>query len=136
MLTNAADTQFVMEQIEGVHEGVRLKRVYQMTVDGTSHVDFHQKVDGKGPVVVLIKTSKGVVTGAYTRVGFSGAERYHRDDQCVVFNLKTRFKQRIVGSDWAVEDFPSRWGPRFDAGSLGLSGFPMNADNSSCCLTK
>ena len=55
-----------MEQINGVHEGVKLKRIYLMSVDGASNVDFHQKVDGKGPVVVLYLTSKGVTLGAYT----------------------------------------------------------------------
>ena len=44
-----------------------------MSVDGVSNVDFHQKVDGKGPVVVLLKTSKGVTLGAYTEVGFTGS---------------------------------------------------------------
>ena len=73
LLKNPIDTQFVMEQIDGVHAGVRLKRVYLMSVDGASNVDFHQKVDGKGPVVVLLKTSKGVTLGAYTEIGFTGS---------------------------------------------------------------
>ena len=97
-----------------------------MSVDGPSNVDFHQKVDGKGPVIVLMKTSKGVTLGAYTEVGFTGSNQYKRDDNCVVFNVDTKFKQRIIGSSYAVEDFPM-WGPRFDYGSVGLLGCPMNA---------
>ena len=108
-----------------------------MSVDGPSNVDFHQKVDGKGPVIVLMKTSKGVILGAYTEVGFTGSDQYHRDDNCVVFNVDTKFKQRIIGSPYAVEDFP-KWGPRFDAGSMGLGfyGNPMNAQNVACCFSR
>ena len=105
-----------------------------MSVDGPSNVDFHQKVDGKGPVIVLMKTSKGVTLGAYTEVGFTGSDKYKRDENCVVFNVDTKFKQRIIGTPYAVEDFP-KWGPRFDYGSVGLLGCPMNAQNGASCLS-
>jgi hypothetical protein len=64
-----------------------------MSADGNTNVDFHNKVDGKGPVVVLFRTSKGVTFGAYTKVGFSGSNTCKRDDDCVLFNLDTKFKQ-------------------------------------------
>ena len=50
-------------------------------------------------------------------------------------NVDTKFKQRIVGSAWAVEDFP-KWGPRFDAGSFGLLGDPMNSQNNASCTSR
>ena len=106
-----------------------------MSVDGPSNVDFHQKVDGKGPVIVLMKTSKGVTLGAYTQVGFASSDQYKRDDNCVVFNIDTMFKQRIIGTPFAVEDF-SKWGPRFDAGTFGLYGDPMNAQNAADCCSR
>jgi hypothetical protein len=125
----------LLEQIEGVHEGVSLKRIYLMTRNGARSLDFHQKVDGKGPVVVLIKTSKGVIFGGYTEVGFTGSNSYKRDDKCVLMNIDTKFTQRIVGSHWAVEDFPE-WGPRFDAGSFGFYADPMNSLNSGRCYSR
>ena len=106
-----------------------------MSVDGKSNVDFHQKVDGKGAVIVLMKTSKGVTLGAYTQVGFTNSNQYKRDDNCVVFNVDTRFKQRIIGTPYAVEDF-SQWGPRFDYGSVGLAGNPMDSKNGSCSVSR
>ncbi len=62
-----------------------------MTVDGVTGVDFHKKVDGKGPVLVLVKTSKGVTFGAFTEVGFTNSNSYKRDDKCVVMNIDTKF---------------------------------------------
>ena len=106
-----------------------------MTVDGATAADFHKKVDGKGPVVVLVKTSKGVTFGAYTEVGFTSSNSYKRDDKCVVMNIDTKFSQRIVGSNWAVEDFPHE-GPRFDAGSFGFYGNPLNSFNRGRCYSR
>ena len=125
----------MLEQIDGASEGVRLKRIYLMSLDGARSVDFHQKVDGKGPVVVLVKTSKGVTFGAYTEVGFTGSNQYKRDDKCVVMNVDTKFSQRIVGSNWAVEDFPGE-GPRFDAGSVSFYGSQLNSYNIGRCYSR
>ena len=135
LIKSKEDAEFIFNQINGVNENVRLKRVYLMSQDGNCNQDFHYKVDGKGAVVVLFQTEGGVTLGAYTSVGFTGSDSYKRDDDCVLFNLNSKFRLRVIDSQWAVEDF-KKWGPRFDGGAIGLKAYPMNRENNSDCLAK
>jgi TLD len=66
LLKSEEEVQFVLDQIRGMHDGVKLKRRYLMSRDGKRAIEFHRKCDNKGPTVTLIRTKTGIVCGGYT----------------------------------------------------------------------
>ena len=49
---------------------VKFNKIYQGTVDGVLSGDIHRKCDDKGPTLILIKSGKDRVFGAYISVSF------------------------------------------------------------------
>lgn len=107
MIANEEEMQFVLDQIKGFHDGVKLKRRFLMSRDGKRAIEFHRRVDNKGPTVTLIRTAGGVVCGGYTSQPWRSLNKSVQDDDCVLFRLTKhndeRFSQQIISKD-AIED--------------------------------
>ena len=66
LITTEDEMQFILDQISGFHDGVKLKRRFLMSRDGKRAIEFHRRCDNKGPTITLIRTAGGVVCGGYT----------------------------------------------------------------------
>ena len=51
---------------------INYKLLYRATRDGDDASIFHQKCDNKCNVLVVFKTTKGLIFGGYTEVGYKG----------------------------------------------------------------
>lgn len=77
-----------MEWLGSVGRESEPKLLYRASRDGWDTEDFHDKCDGKGATVVLVKSEGGYVFGGYTDVSWasSGGEKY--SSESFLFSLK------------------------------------------------
>jgi len=91
--------------------GRQLTLIYKATKDGFAAADFHQKCDGKGPTLTVIKSTGGHLFGGYTSKQWSSAKNRFGDDSAFLFTLTNPHnipptKYSISGSD-AIYDEPT-----------------------------
>ncbi|MFT7150200.1 MAG: hypothetical protein ACI82Q_002065, partial [Nonlabens sp.] len=88
VLADNTDEQVLREWLlaDGVASGTLL---YRKSNDGNSGTVFHQKVDGQGPTLVLIKLTNGTVFGGYNPNSWKSDNTYSASSTSFVFNLTT-----------------------------------------------
>jgi len=62
--------------------------IYVASKDGDRAQDFHEKCDGKGPTVAIIKTTTGNILGGYTDVSWSIGGGYRPSSSSFIFRLR------------------------------------------------
>lgn len=55
------------------------KLLYRSTRDGFKASQFHALVDGKGPTISIVKSTKNFVAGGYTSVSWDSKNGYYSD---------------------------------------------------------
>jgi hypothetical protein len=63
------------------------KLVYQASRDGFSAESFHQKCDGQGVSIVVVKSTKGNLFGGYTSKGWTSTRGSVSDPKATLFTL-------------------------------------------------
>ncbi len=68
---------------------LNMKLRYSASKDGDSAEIFHSLCDGLAPVVVLVKTTKGIKFGGYTEVPFENSQKRKgkKDDNAFIFSI-------------------------------------------------
>jgi len=93
-----------------------LDLIYQMVRDGNRTIDFHKKVDIKGPTIILFKTIDGYNFGGYTSKSFKSSGGWIKDPESFLFNLNNLSKFKIKnGSENAAIFYgnATKYGPEF-----------------------
>jgi len=62
--------------------------IYVASKDGDRAQDFHEKCDGKGPTVVIIKTTTGKIFGGYTDVSWNSGNQWGYSSTSFLFRLR------------------------------------------------
>ena len=75
--------------------------IYKAKIDGDKAKNFHNKVDGKGPLVILVKTSKNIIIGGYTSKPWSSSNYYMEDHDAFLFSLTNKKTYNIVNPKYA-----------------------------------
>jgi TLD len=65
LITNQTVKAYISENLPG-YDQVETALLYRGSRDGWMNGNFHIKCDNKGPTIVLIKSTKGRVSGGYT----------------------------------------------------------------------
>ncbi len=53
--------------------------IYKATIDGDKAQNFHNKVDGKNQLIILVKTSENIIIGGYTSYPWSSSNQFKYD---------------------------------------------------------
>jgi hypothetical protein len=61
--------------------------LYRGSEDGWSASTFHSKVDDKGAVICIIRSSNGNIFGGYTKIGFDSSSLYKADSDAFLFSV-------------------------------------------------
>ena len=64
-----------------------MKMLFRATRDGFSNSKFHELCDNKGPLLVLIKTFKGILIGGFCSIDYKSSGDFKSDPKCVVFSI-------------------------------------------------
>ena len=70
--------------------------IYKATIDGDKAQNFHNKVDGIGPLIIFVKTSKNLIIGGYTSLPWSSSDKFVSDSNAFLFSLKNGEKYNII----------------------------------------
>ena len=92
------------------------KLIFRGTRDGTQSIHFHQKCDGIGPTISIIKTIKGYKFGGYAEKNWSkeGNKWIYDDENAFVFSLDhMKIYNPIKGKEKYY--FGENYGPNFYA---------------------
>mmetsp|Transcript_387 Transcript_387/g.1348 ORF Transcript_387/g.1348 Transcript_387/m.1348 type:complete len:337 (+) Transcript_387:70-1080(+) len=121
------------------------KRGLQLAYDASTHgwnADaFHQCVDGRGPAVVVAKTSHGTVCGGYNPKGWIGLGDNRASRAAFLFCIQQEESGRIsweklqkVGGDALAVCDQSDCGPVFGADALAIRLREPNEREAKCRL--
>ena len=78
--------------------------------------DFHDRCNGKGATLVVVKTDKGRIFGGYTSVSWESAGGVYKDDKSAfLFSVNNNRKYPITDSTKAIKNYTS-YGPLFGGG--------------------
>jgi hypothetical protein len=72
--------------------GLTWQLLYQRTYDGSSSANFHERCDGQGPTVTIVKLDNGKLIGGYASVSWNSGGSYFGDSSCFLFSLTNSFK--------------------------------------------
>ena len=79
----------------------KTKLIFRATKHGCNAETFHEKVDGRGPTIHIIKTEYGRVFGAYAQeTWMSGGEvpetKYKRDENAFMFHVTDKKLHELI----------------------------------------
>lgn len=104
----------------GLKKTQEWKCLYRASKDGFQAATFHQKCDGKGPTVTVIKATNGNIFGCYTPCKWSSNGSYQYDQKSFIFSLvnslKKPFKVIHSGSNLNSIYCAAGYGPTFGSG--------------------
>ena len=91
-----------------------LDLIYKMTRDGSTTIDFHRKVDIKGPTITLFETNDGFF-GGYTSKSFKSNGGWIKDPHSFLFNFDNlnKFKIKNISENAVFYGDASKYGPEF-----------------------
>ena len=78
------------------------KLLYRCSIDGDSSYKFHEKCNGKGATITLVKTDKGFRFGGYTSTSWSNIEEFQKDNSAFIFSLNKKEKYNIKNENNAI----------------------------------
>jgi hypothetical protein len=93
-----------------------LELLYQMTRDGNRTIDFHKKVDSKGPTITIFCTKDGYSFGGYTSKSFKSNGGWIKDPDSFLFNFNNLRKFKIKNgkeNDAIFYGNSAKYGPEF-----------------------
>ena len=86
-----------------------------MTKDGSSCSTFHEKVDNKGPTIILFESEDGYKFGGYTSQSFGQEGYWAKDNDSFLFNFINLNKYPIKNTNYEAifRGEKSDYGPEF-----------------------
>mmetsp|Transcript_23722 Transcript_23722/g.20609 ORF Transcript_23722/g.20609 Transcript_23722/m.20609 type:complete len:297 (+) Transcript_23722:394-1284(+) len=114
-----------------VHPDFTVNLQYRASQHGYNAKDFHQRCDGKGPTLTLVRASTGRTFGAYTDQEWASDDKYKSSSKSFLFSIDLEEKYELKPGH---EQYSSRsaynLGPCFGGGyDLRLSD---NFQNNQC----
>ena len=92
VLAEYDERELLNEWLESKYSNTEL--LWRCTTDGFSASSFHAKCDGKGPTVVIIKSTQGKRFGGFTKTGWQMDNEYRTDHSNWVFSLTNKTKHK------------------------------------------
>jgi len=90
--------------------------LYVASRDGDKASDFHGACDNKGPTVVIVETTTGVVFGGYAGVAWESKSEWGRSSNSFIFQIRPNVKKYpIIHPQYAVTH-NADYGPTFGGG--------------------
>ena len=80
---------------------IKFKLLYKVSRDGDRISTFAEKVKGKSPTLILIKTKTGYKFGGYTTVewNMTGNYAYKRDENAFIFSINNKKKFSVKNGE-------------------------------------
>ncbi len=115
------------------NKNIKYNLLYRATKDGDDSKIFHQKCDNNHQILVIFKTTKGIIFGGYTEKGYTGNGGNVIDNNAFFFSCDKKKVYKVKNNKTAILDC-TNYGPIF-----GNNSTIINAQNKllsyKCCTT-
>ena len=91
---------------------IKYNLLYRATRDGDDCSKFHEKCDNKNQVLVIFKTTKGLIFGGYTEIGYKGNGCSIIDNNAFFFSCDLKKLYNVKKGRYALYDGKAN-GPTF-----------------------
>ena len=113
------------------YKNISFQLLYKATKDNDSASSFHEKVDDKGPIIVIIKTSQNRIIGGFSSKSWSSKNTYMIDEEAFLFSDFNKFN--ITSKEKGNACFHNQnEGPHFGKNALIISNNCLTNDNNIC----
>ena len=106
------------------NEKLKVKLLYDASIEENTNKDFHKYCDGKGATITLVESSKGKRFGGYTRISWNNTIKdWMADSSAFLFNLDNNKKYKVIKPEYAIfgrDDY----GPHFGSSNDFTPGHP------------
>ena len=81
-------------------KNIDFKKIFTMSLNGSSCNDFHKYCDNKGPTITIIKTTNNKIFGGFTPLNWenSGGNKYNKSNQTFIFSLDLMKKFDVINA--------------------------------------
>ena len=81
-------------------KNIDFKKIFTMSLNGSSCNDFHNYCDNKGPTITIIKTTNNKIFGGFTPLNWenSGGNKYNKSNQTFIFSLDLMTKFDVINA--------------------------------------
>jgi len=133
LVTNPATKNFILENLPGF-ENVETVLLYRGGKDGFMNKIFHMKCDNKGPTIVIMKTTKGKLSGGYTSESWETppGNKWKQDTTAFLFSIDLETTYPINDPQKTIFCC-AEFGPYFGNCDLGIHGEPLNGKENGYC---
>ena len=91
---------FILERLQkNFKKIITINLIYRATIDGDEPSDFHRKCDKKINVLVLYHTTKNIIFGGFSSVGFDSSNCAKTDLNSFIFNVNNKKIYEACGSN-------------------------------------
>ena len=125
-----------------VNKKIKYKLLYRATRDGDDSNIFHQKCDNNPQILVLFKTTKGIILGGYTEIGYKGSGYERIDNKAFFFSCDRKKIYKVKQNKTAIYDAikdkynNNIYGPQFGTNTNDLAIIYVCNNMLSCqCST-
>ena len=99
LITEKNFYKFIISKMK--NKKINFELIYKAIIDGDKAKTFHNNVDGKGPLIILVKTSNNNIIGGYTSKAWSSSNEYMNDSEAFLFSLTYEKKYIIIKPEYA-----------------------------------
>lgn len=97
LIRNLEEETFIFNLFQENISNYDVNLIYKASRDGFNSKRFHYFCDRKGPTLVVIKSSKGMVFGGYTSKSWKSKAKgeFQEDDKAFIFSLTKKTKHEL-----------------------------------------
>ena len=112
-------------------DSINFKKIFTMSLNGSSSKDFHDYCDNKGPTLTLIKTTKNKIFGGFTPLDWdiSGHNKYDEKEQTFIFSLNLVKQYDIINKEKTAICCRHDYGPIFGGSDFNIASNMKKGNN-------
>lgn len=78
--------EWILQEGFNIEKGIKLELLYRHSEKGSVR-EFFEECHGKGPTIIIIRTTEGVLFGGYFSLNWNSSGDWTLDTKSFVFNL-------------------------------------------------
>ena len=116
ILSNYENIELINERLKNSEilkdKIINYKLLYRASRDGDEAKKFHEKCDNKRQILAVFKTTKGLIFGGYTKLGYNGKDNNVVDNKAFFFSCDLKKIYNVKKDKTAILD-SINYGPVF-----------------------
>ena len=111
---------------------IKFKKIFTLSINGSSYEDFHKYCDNKGPTLTLVKTTNNKIFGGFTPLNWESGNdllKVDKNNQTFIFSLDLMKKFDMINNEKAAIYCDKMKGPIFGASDINIQS------NMKKCIT-